>query len=86
MALHLKDISIKRSPVMVGSWVMEITVDTPQGEMRSTQYFGDFGGFLTAVKEAGSFFAVRLGRIASKDANDRLLSRNVAPNPSGLVT
>lgn len=83
--LKLKDISIHRSNVMLGSYVMEIIVDTPHGEMKSTQHFDDFGGFLTAVKEAGQFFAVRLGRIASKDANSRLSTRPIAPNPEGAV-
>lgn len=60
---------------------MEITVLTPAGEMKTTQHFDDFGGFLTAVKEAATFFAVRLGKIATKDANERLLTRPLAPNP-----
>lgn len=59
---------------------MEISILTPSGEMKSTQHFDDFGGFLTAVKEAATFFAVRLGRIAAKDANERLLTRPVVPN------
>jgi hypothetical protein len=82
--MKLTDISIRRSGVM-RAWVMEISVMTPSGEMKSTQHFDDFGGFLTAVKEAGTFFAVRLGRIKSQEANDRLLTRVVAPNPDGAV-
>ena len=78
--MKLTDISIKRSSVM-HAWMMEITVLTPSGEMKSQQHFDDFGGFLTAVKEAATFFAVRLGRIAASDANSRLLTRPVAPNP-----
>ena len=82
--MKLTDISVRRSGVMQ-AWVMEITVDTPAGEMKATQHFDDFGGFLTAVKEAGTFFAVRLGRIKSTDANARLLTRQVAANPDGPI-
>jgi len=80
--LKLTDVSIRKSPV-ARSWVMEVTVDTPAGEMKTTQYFDDFGGFLTAVKEAGTFFAVRLGKIKA-DAANKKLTRQVAPNPGVL--
>lgn len=83
--MRLIDISIKRSAVMPGSFVMEIVVDTPMGEMKTTQYFDDFGGFLTAVQEAGTFFAVRLGRIKTGDANSRLLTKFIERNPEGPV-
>ena len=69
----------------MNAWMMEITVMTPLGEMKSQQHFDDFGGFLTAVKEAAKFFAVRLGRITDQDANSRLLTRPVAPNPMKIV-
>jgi hypothetical protein len=82
--MKLTDISIRRSGVMA-AWIMEITILTPAGEMKTTQHFDDFGGFLTAVKEAGTFFAVRLGRIKSTDANSRLLTRPLAENPDGLI-
>ena len=82
--MKLTDISIRRSAVM-NAWMMEITVMTPLGEMKSQQHFDDFGGFLTAVKEAATFFAVRLGKITDKDANSRLLTRPVAPNPTRTV-
>ncbi|CAB4121938.1 hypothetical protein UFOVP16_27 [uncultured Caudovirales phage] len=75
--MRMTDISIKRSAFMVGSWMMEITVMTPQGEMKSTQHFEDFGGFLLAVKEVGTFFAVRLGKISAEKAG---LTRAIAPN------
>lgn len=78
--MKLTDISITRSGVMQ-AWRLEITVLTPAGEMKTDQHFDDFGGFLTAVKEAATFFAVRLGKIAASDANKRLLSRQVADNP-----
>lgn len=83
--MRLTDISIRKSPVMLGSWLMEITMMTPNGEMKSTQYFDDFGGFLTAVKDAGAFFAVRLGKLASQDASSKLVTRQLAPNPNGTV-
>lgn len=78
--MKLTDISIRKSGVM-NAWLMEITVLTPAGEMKSTQHFDDFGGFLTAVKEAATFFAVRIGKIAASEANKRLLTRPVAANP-----
>lgn len=83
--MRLTDISIRKSPVMLGSWVMEIIIMTPNGEMKSTQYFEDFGGFLTAVKDAAAFFAVRLGKLASQDASARLVTRQLAPNRNDTV-
>lgn len=77
--MRLTDISITKSMVMQ-AWLMEITVMTPAGEYKSTQHFDDFGGFLTAVKDAATFFAVRVGRIAAEDANARLLTRPVSEN------
>lgn len=82
--MRLTDISITRSTVMQ-AWMMEITVLTPMGDMKTTQHFDDFGGFLTAVKEAATFFAVRMGRIKSAEANDRLLTRPLAPNREGSI-
>ena len=82
--MKLTDISIRRSSVMQ-AWMMEITILTPAGEMKTTQHFDDLGGFLTAVKEAATFFAVRLGKIADKDANSRLLTRPLAANPDGRL-
>lgn len=86
--LRLTDISITRSSLLTSPskvWVMQVTVMTPMGEMQSTQHFEDFGGFLTAVKEMGTFFAVRLGRIKSSEANARLITRPIAPNPHGTI-
>lgn len=81
--MKLTDISIRKSGVMQ-AWMMEITVLTPAGEMKTTQHFDDFGGFLTAVKEAATFFAVRIGKIAASEANKRLLTRPVAANPERM--
>lgn len=82
--MKLTDISITKSGVM-NAWRLQITVLTPVGEVRSDQHFDDFGGFLTAVKEAATFFAVRIGKIAASDANSRLLTRPVAANPERIV-
>ena len=81
--MKLTDISITKSGVMK-AWRLEITMLTPASEMKSDQHFDDFGGFLTAVKEAATFFAVRLGRIAASEANKRLLTRELAENPERL--
>lgn len=75
--MRLTDISIKKSSVM-NAWMMEMTVMTPQGEMKATQHFDDFGGFLTAVYESGKFFAVRLGSIKAEHAKD--LTLRIKPN------
>ncbi len=83
--MKLLDISIRKSPVMLGSWVMEVEVDTQFGPMKATQYFDDMGGFLTAVREMATFFAVRIGRIKSDDANARLVTRPLAKNPAGSI-
>lgn len=78
--MRLTDISIRKSGV-INAWMMEITVLTPVGEVKSTQHFDDFGGFLTAVREAATFFAVRMGKVSAREANDRLLTRPLAENP-----
>lgn len=78
--MRLTDISIRKSGV-INAWMMEITVLTPFGEVKSTQHFDDFGGFLTAVREAATFFAVRMGKVSAREANDRLLTRPLAENP-----
>lgn len=54
------------------------------GDCKSTTYFDDLGGFLTAVKETVVFFAVRMGKLTSKESK-RLVSRDIAPNPEGAI-
>ena len=81
--MRLLDISIKRSAAMPGAFVMELVVRTAEGDMKSTQFFDDFRGFLLAVQEAGTFFAVRDGKIKAGDANSRLLTKAVERNPHG---
>jgi len=81
--MHLTDISIQKSHVMK-AWCMEVTMMTPNGEMKSTQHFDDFGGFLTAVKDMATFFAVRLGKVASQDAN-KISTLPIAANHSTII-
>lgn len=43
-------------------------------------WFDDFGGFLTAIQDAATFFAYRAGRM-SLDAANRSASRMLGANP-----
>lgn len=83
--MRITDISVTRSAIMgAGSFKMEVTCMTPMGECKATTFFDDLGGFLTAVKETATFFAVRMGRISSRESQ-RLVTREIAPNPEGSV-
>ncbi len=62
----LDDIIIRRNPLNTGNtrtWVMHIEI----AGFKFTGEFADFGGFLTAVSEAAQFFAIKTGRMKSKD-------------------
>lgn len=83
--MRLVDASIKKSGVMNGSFVLSLEIEIPSGTYKTTQYFDDLGGFMTAVKDAGVFFATRMGKIKSKEANERLITKPLAPNPDGHI-
>ena len=69
LGLRLNDIQIRRALLAgTGDFVLEIDARTQHGDVKFTGYFDDFGGFLTAVKEAAVFFTSRLGRIPPGEA------------------
>lgn len=85
--LRLNDIWIKRSPLVgTGDFCLHIDARTQHGDLQFSGYFNDFGGFMTAVKDAGVFFATRMGRIPAESANRTLLTRQVVQNPDGRVS
>lgn len=85
--LRLNDIWIKRAAVTgVGDFCLHIDARTQHGDLQFSGYFNDFGGFMTAVKDAGVFFATRMGRIPADQANRTLLTRPVVRNPDGSVS
>lgn len=84
--LRLNNISV--GPALlggVGDFKLYINARTQHGDLEFTGYFNDFGGFLTAVKDAAVFYTARLGRIPAKDANEKLLTRPIVVNPDGSV-
>lgn len=83
--MRLLNASIKKSGVAGMGWMMELEVTSPFGPIKTTQHFDDLGGFLKAVQEAATFFAVRNGRIKSKEANDRLITKELTENPEGAI-
>lgn len=76
--MKITNISIERSIVDVGAWKLEIEINS----CKFTGWFGDFGGFITAVTEAARFFAIRAGKLRVKDAN---LTRQVVPGDGRTV-
>lgn len=72
--MKIEDISIEKSLTHERAWILRGEI---QG-LKFTGYFDDFGGFLTAVQEMGTFFAHRLGKLSHTEAQ-RHLTRNVAP-------
>lgn len=84
--LRLNDIQIRRSPVVgVGDFVLEIDCRTQFGDLKFSGYFDDFGGFLTAVKDAAAFYLARMGRVDPKQASAILTTRDLASNPDSSV-
>lgn len=87
LMLRLNDIWIKRTPIAgTGAFVLHIDAKTIHGDLQFSGYFDDFGGFLTAVKDAAVFFTARMGRIPAADANRKLLTRPIVVNPDSKVS
>jgi hypothetical protein len=82
--IRLKDISLIKSKFVEGAWQLYVQVETQHGEFESTTYFGDMPGFLKAVADTATFFAVRMGRVTSRETK-RLLVPDLAPNPDGAI-
>ncbi len=55
----IDDIFVKRSPVHASkTWVLHIEI----GGFTYSGYFDTFAGFLSAVTDAGGFFAVKMSK------------------------
>jgi hypothetical protein len=73
--MHLNDISITRSGLHARAWKLHMEV----GGLTYDGWFDDFGGFLTAIQDAATFFAYRAGKMSLKAANETA-SRMIAGN------
>ena len=73
--MHISDISITRSPLHARAWKLHMEVNG----LSYDGWFDDFGGFLTAIQDAATFFAYRAGKMslaAAQQSASRLLARN----------
>lgn len=73
--MHISDISITRSTLHARAWKLHMEI----GGLTYDGWFDDFGGFLTAIQDAATFFAYRAGKMSLKAANEsssRMLKRN----------
>lgn len=61
--IRIDDILIRRNPLNQANFVLHIEACG----CKFTGEFHDFGGFLTAVSEAAQFFAIKAGKMKSKD-------------------
>lgn len=62
LKMHIEDISITRSSAHARAWQLHIEV----GGLTYDGWFDDFGGFLTAIQDAATFFAYRAGKVKPK--------------------
>jgi len=76
--MHITDIGITRSGLHARAWKMHLEI----GGLKYEGWFDDFGGFLTAIQDAATFFAYRAGKMSLKAANETS-SRMLAKNPEG---
>lgn len=72
--MRIDDIVLKKSPVHERAWVLHVEMTG----YKFSGYFDDWGGFLTAVTECATFFAVRWGKAKLNDSK-RFMTRDVAP-------
>lgn len=61
--MRLDEILIRRNPNNIQTFILHAET---QG-FKFTGEFADMGGFLTAVSEMAQFFAIKTGRMKSKD-------------------
>lgn len=69
--MKIDDISIKHSSLHAQSWKLHIEVNG----LTYDGWFDDFGGLLTAIQDAATFFAYRAGKMslaAAKDSAKRI--------------
>lgn len=64
--MDIQDISITKSGLHARAWKLHIEVDG----LTYDGWFDDFGGFLTAIQDAATFFAYRAGKMSLKAANE----------------
>jgi len=74
--MHIEDISITRSAAHARAWQLHLEVNG----LKYDGWFDDFGGFLTAIQDAATFFAYRAGKMSLKAAN-QTASRAIGANP-----
>lgn len=74
--MKIQNISIEKSALEAGVYRLAIQVN----DCEFQGYFGDFGGFISAVTEATKFFAVRAGLLRVRDAG---FTRDVMPGRMG---
>lgn len=72
--MRIDDIIVRKSPVHDRAWVLHVEMTG----YKFTGYFEDWGGFLTAVQECATFFAVKWGKAKLKDVQ-RHMTRQVEP-------
>jgi len=63
--MHISDISITRSRLHARAWKLHIEVNG----LTYDGWFDDFGGFLTAIQDAATYFAYRAGKMSLAAAN-----------------
>lgn len=61
--MRIDDIMIRRNPLNASTFVLHVEISG----FKFTGEFADMGGFLTAVSEMAQFFAIKLGKMKSKD-------------------
>lgn len=61
--MRIDDIMIRRNPLNASTFVLHVEING----FKFTGEFADMGGFLTAVSEMAQFFAIKLGKMKSKD-------------------
>lgn len=64
--MNLQDIKITKSGLHARAWKIHIEVNG----LTYDGWFDDFGGFLTAIQDAATFFAYRAGKMSLKAAQE----------------
>ena len=64
--MNINDISITKSGLHARAWKLHIEMN----ELTYDGWFDDFGGFLTAIQDAATFFAYRAGKMSIKAAQE----------------
>lgn len=73
--MRLTDISVTKSALHARAWKLHIEING----LTYDGWFDDFGGFLTAIQDAATFFAYRAGKMSAQAAaatSSRMLQKN----------